>query len=193
RFDAATIGIRLDDAGAFGRYGRLLELAPVRDDRVEIDGEDAVIGRERRRLVGLGRQQGARQRWIGTGNDVHAASLCGARRSFNRANPSIGPIRYLTVGREVAEPRHRRLEMQLDRTGRAVALLADDDFRLAMGEAHVDLPLLVFRRARTRLLVGEVIFLAEHEQHDVGVLLDRAGFTQVRQLRALVVAVFDLA
>ena len=41
-------------------------------------------------------------------------------------------------------------------------------------------------------LFGEVIFLAIHEDHDVGVLLDRAGFTQVGQLRPLVVAVFDL-
>ena len=37
-----------------------------------------------------------------------------------------------------------------------------------------------------------VVFLAEDEDHHVGVLLDRAGFTQVRELRPLVVAAFDL-
>ncbi len=43
-----------------------------------------------------------------------------------------------------------------------------------------------------RLLVLKIIFLAEHEHDDVGVLLDRARFAQIRQLRALVVAAFDL-
>ena len=37
-----------------------------------------------------------------------------------------------------------------------------------------------------------VVFLAVDEQHHVGVLLDRAGFTQVRKLRPLVVAAFHL-
>ena len=41
-------------------------------------------------------------------------------------------------------------------------------------------------------LLCEVIFLAVDEHHDVGVLLDRAGFAQVGELRALVVAAFDL-
>ena len=47
RFDAAAIGVGLDHGGAFGRHRGLLELAPVGDDGVEIDGEDA---RLRRRL-----------------------------------------------------------------------------------------------------------------------------------------------
>src|SRR3546814_15329986 len=34
--------------------------------------------------------------------------------------------------------------------------------------------------------------LAENEQHDVGVLLDGAGFAQVRKLRALVLALLHL-
>ncbi len=102
------------------------------------------------------------------------------------------PVRQMAVLRQIAEPRELALELQFDGAGRAVALLADDDFGLAVHQRHVELPFFVFRRADARLLVGEVIFLAIHEHHDVGVLLDRAGFTQVGQLRALVVAVFDL-
>ena len=59
RFGAAAIGVGLDHAGAFGRHRRLLELAPVGDDGVEIDGEDAGGGRQRGRLVGLSREDGA--------------------------------------------------------------------------------------------------------------------------------------
>ena len=40
-FGAAAIGVRLDHAGAFGRHRRLLELAPVGDDGVEVDGQNA--------------------------------------------------------------------------------------------------------------------------------------------------------
>jgi hypothetical protein len=42
-----------------------------------------------------------------------------------------------------------------------------------------------------RLLGGEVIILAVDEQHNVGVLLDRAGLAKVGQLRALVLALLD--
>ncbi len=69
----AAIGVGLDDAGAFGRHGGFLELAPVGDDGVEIDGEDAIGGRKVRRLVGFGREQGADRYLLRIGNDVHAA------------------------------------------------------------------------------------------------------------------------
>ena len=39
----------------------------------------------------------------------------------------------------------------------------------------------------------DVVFLAVHEHDNVGILLDRARFTQVGELRALVLAVLDLA
>ena len=39
----------------------------------------------------------------------------------------------------------------------------------------------------------DIIFLAEHEQHHIGVLLDRAGFAQIRKLRAFVLPLLDLA
>ena len=44
-----------------------------------------------------------------------------------------------------------------------------------------------------RLLGGEIIILAVDEEHDVGVLLDRARFPEVRQLRPLVLALLDRA
>ena len=43
------------------------------------------------------------------------------------------------------------------------------------------------------LLALLVVLLAEHEHHHVGVLLDGAGFAQVGELRALVLAALDLA
>ena len=79
-FGAAAIGVRLDHAGAFGRHRRLLELAPVGDDGVEVDGQDAGGGCKRRRLVRLGREQGAWRDRFGIGCDVHAAFYAGERR-----------------------------------------------------------------------------------------------------------------
>jgi hypothetical protein len=48
-------------------------------------------------------------------------------------------------------------------------------------------------RAGPRLTVFEVIFLAIDEQDNVGVLLDRPRFAKIRELRPLVVALFNLA
>jgi len=36
-----------------------------------------------------------------------------------------------------------------------------------------------------------IVFLAEDEHHDVGILLDRTGFSQIRQHRPLVLALLD--
>ena len=102
-------------------------------------------------------------------------------------------VRQAAFAREIAEARDRGVELELDRSGRAVALLADDELGLAVDRGHLGLPFEMLFAAGPRLLVAQIIFLAEHEQHHVGVLLDRAGFTQVRELRALVVAAFDLA
>src|SRR6202790_539941 len=105
----------------------------------------------------------------------------------------VRSVGQMVVQRQIAEPGETGLELQLDRAGWAVALLADDHFGLAVHQRHVQLPFLIFRRARAGFLVRQIIFLAEHEHHHVGVLLDRAGFTQVGQLRALVFAALDLA
>ncbi len=73
-----------------------------------------------------------------------------------------------------------------------MTLLADDHLGLAVHALHVLLPLQVVFGAGLGLAVVEVVFLAIDEHHHVRVLLDRPGFTQVRELRALVVAAFDL-
>jgi hypothetical protein len=77
RFGAAAIGIGLDHGGAFGRYRGFLELAPVRDNGVEIDGENAGrrggCGGERCRGIRLRRQQAAGWNRFQIGNRGHAA------------------------------------------------------------------------------------------------------------------------
>src|SRR3954470_4328749 len=105
---------------------------------------------------------------------------------------SVGSFRQMAVMGRIAELRHGGIELQFDGAGRAVPLLADDDFGLAVHQRHVELPFFIFRRAGPRLLVGQIVLFPEHEQDDVGVLFDRAGFSQVGQLRTLVVAAFDL-
>src|SRR5713101_3517785 len=107
----------------------------------------------------------------------HFTRRSGAVQPGNRG--LIGSLRQMAVMRQIAEPRQAGLELQFDGAGGAVPLLADDDFGLAVHQRHVQLPFFVFRRAGPRLLVGEIVFLAEHEHHHVGVLFDRAGFTQV--------------
>ena len=55
------------------------------------------------------------------------------------------------------------------------------------------LPLGKFGRSFGGLGALDVIFLAEHEHDDVGVLLDGARFAEIGKLRPLILAVFDLA
>ena len=74
-----------------------------------------------------------------------------------------------------------------------MALLADDDLGLAVHAGHVHLPFRILVGAGSRLLVAQVVFFTEHEKNHVGVLLDRARFAQVRELRPFVVPVLDLA
>ncbi len=95
--------------------------------------------------------------------------------------------------REVAEAGELTLERQANGADGAVALLADHNFGFAVQALHFILPrghfvVLVI----TGLFALFVVFLAVHEHHDVGVLLNRARFTQVRELRAFIFAIFDL-
>src|SRR3546814_16992323 len=55
---------------------------------------------------------------------------------------------------------------------------------------RVDLDIGALDRA-LGLARGDIIILAEHEEHHVGVLLDRARFTKVGKLRTFVIAAFD--
>ena len=88
-FCAAAIGIGLDHAGAFGRHRGLFQLAPVGDDGVEIDGEDAGRAGMRRRLVGFRRQQGACGSDFGSGR-------CSCR-ILGGASASVQPLEQLSV------------------------------------------------------------------------------------------------
>src|SRR6266567_4607437 len=117
----------------------------------------------------------------------YAAGGEGSTRVRGRQSDTVGQV---TILREVAEPRKLALELHIHGACGTVALLADNDFGLAVRTIHVRLPVRVFRRAGAWLLVLQVVFLAVHEDHDVGILFDRAGFAKVGQLRTLVVAIF---
>src|SRR5580704_13961806 len=54
-----------------------------------------------------------------------------------RNDVRLHPRRQMILAREVREPRHFRLELELHRAGRAVALLADDDLGLAVRGLHL--------------------------------------------------------
>src|SRR5437016_9349821 len=119
---------------------------------------------------------------------------------FRRRNAAVQPqfasiaaVGQVAILREIAEARELAFELYFHGAGGAVALLADDDFGLAVHQRHVELPFFVFRRPDARLLICEVIFLAIDEYDDVGVLLDRTRFTQIGKLGTLVVAAFHLA
>src|SRR6267378_219158 len=89
---------------------------------------------------------------------------------------TAGLHRRLTRG-VIVEARVFLLEVQLDRAGRAVALLADDH----LGNAFDALVGLGIDRPVVKLLPVD-------EAHDVGVLFDRTRFAEVRQLRPPVLA-----
>ena len=89
--------------------------------------------------------------------------------------------------------REALVEEQLDLVGGTVAMLLHHDLCAIMHALHLVQPMGVLRRARLRLARLQIIFLAEHEHHDVGVLFDRAGFTQIRKDRPFVVAIVDAA
>ena len=83
-------------------------------------------------------------------------------------------VELVTARGQIVEARVLADKRQLDRTNRAITLLADDD----LGDA------LVFG-----IRVIDLIAVNKHD--DVGVLLDRPGFTQVGVHRALVRALFQ--
>ena len=50
---------------------------------------------------------------------------------------AISRFGHLIVARKIVEARDGRVELQVDGAGRAVALLADDDFGLAVHGGHL--------------------------------------------------------
>src|SRR3954462_499119 len=63
----------------------------------------------------------------------------GASRGAGSRAPALRShwFRHLIVAREVIEARDGRVELDIDGTGRAVALLADDDLGLAVHGGHL--------------------------------------------------------
>ena len=83
----------------------------------------------------------------------------------------IRPVRRV----EIAKSGYGAVELQFHGTGRSVALFANDHLGFALDPIAFSQPfieLLAVRFHRFAHLM--IIFLAEHEQHHVGVLLDRA-------------------
>src|ERR1700761_4975624 len=107
-----------------------------------------------------------------------AAAWCKAASYRLRARnvPPRSPLERGTVrGVEIGKACHCGVELQFDRARWAVALLADDPFGFAFDAVAFGEPLVEFLAVRFhRLAHLVIIFFAEHEQHDVGVLLDRA-------------------
>ncbi len=89
---------------------------------------------------------------------------------------------------EISKPDEFALEEQVDFSGWAVPLFADDEFRLVVDAAHVVLPFLmgvveflfVFEGDDFRFLLLHVVFIAVDEHHHIRILFDGSGFTQVR-------------
>ncbi len=105
----------------------------------------------------------------------HAVAL-GLETGRVRGEPTVcRPVAIAPSARQVGELRVALQERELDRVGRAVAVLGEDH----LGQA---------------LLVGllRVVVLVAVDEHDqVGVLLDRAGLAQVGEDRPLVVPLLD--
>src|SRR5215207_4453001 len=102
--------------------------------------------------------------------------------------------RPFAVGGQVAELGELAFERQAHDAGGTMALLGHDHLGLAVGLLAALAPALValvealvaLLGAAARLGAGEVVLLAIDEHDDVGVLLDRARFAQIRKLGALV-------
>src|SRR5215203_2067657 len=83
-------------------------------------------------------------------------------------------FRQVIIVDGIAELGDAAVEFDPDLAGRTVALLGDDDFRLAVRASHLFLPPGKIGMVVGRLLRREIIILAIDEEHYVGVLLDRA-------------------
>src|SRR5450759_45179 len=109
----------------------------------------------------------------------HPACLVGAhapmRGSMREPRALPDPLWQMVGLRQGREFRDGAFELQFDRAGRAVALLADDDLGPAVHLFALRQPFREFLAVGLQRLAHLVIVLvAEYEQHHVGVLFDRA-------------------
>ncbi|MGY3648946.1 hypothetical protein ACVWW2_004237 [Bradyrhizobium sp. LM4.3] len=82
----AAIGVGLDHRRAFGWHRGLLELAPVGDDGVKVDGEHAAEGSERGSLIGLRGEKAGLRDHFRVGRHCHDAVLRKRPLRFNPRN-----------------------------------------------------------------------------------------------------------
>jgi addiction module HigA family antidote len=103
-----------------------------------------------------------------------------------------GLIARLVPGIEISKAGYFSVKLQIDRSGRSVPLLANNDLSLSENGFHISLPFLVLDRPGTRFLVHEIVLFTIDEHHHVGILLNRTRLAQIRQLWMFVFAAFDL-
>src|SRR5208337_184032 len=97
----------------------------------------------------------------GARHDIRLPALKGDDwHFFVSARRLLADFRERVFPSQRAEPGHLGVELQLDGSGRPVALLADDDFGAAVGAFHLRHPVDVLLGARPRLPVLEIVFLA---------------------------------
>src|SRR5882724_13264907 len=117
--------------------------------------------------------------------------MASAARSAEASAAAMGQV---IVAGEIGELRDLAFEVERHRADRAVALLGDEDVGGVANLLAVFLPALdAFVELFDRLVLAllrfgalVIVLLAIDEHDDVGVLLDRAGFSQVGELRPLV-------
>src|ERR1700676_79231 len=98
------------------------------------------------------------------------------RKKRRDENADLALPGLLILTRQIGEPGHHRIELQLDGAGWSMTLLTDDQLGLAVVLVSFRQPfdeLLPIRFRRLAHLM--IVLLAEHEHDHVGVLLDRAG------------------
>src|SRR6266850_6089361 len=125
-----------------------------------------LVGLTERKTLGL--LGGTHRLW----NFIEGIGMAPARLSFVRfVITNIIPFRVVLEARVLAK------ESEGNRSGGAVALFLDDDFRLTL-----------------HILVVFVIKLFSVNEHDhICILFNGAGFTKVRHLRLSPGPIFDLA
>src|SRR6185295_2514891 len=125
-----------------------------------------------------------------------ARSIVRVASAARSAEASAAAMGQVFVAGEIGEFRHFAFEVERHRADRAVALLGDEDVGGISNLLAVLLPALhpfvelLDRFILTLLRFGAlvIVLLAIDEHDDVGILLDRAGFAQVGELRPLVLA-----
>src|ERR1700681_108772 len=114
-------------------------------------------------------------------NSIHRRCRNGRPTWDGRRRSSCSDTRFCfsdslrgQAGRQVLEAGVGLVEVEVHEPGWTVALLADDDLGASLQGVSV-------------LVGGPVVHLLPEDEHNqIGVLLDRAGFAKIRQLRSLV-------